>query len=163
MQIWISVLNPTLFWSCCLASHEPKLHEMEADIKRTHNEICTTGMRLTAVNIIKTLWALDFWCQWRIEDEEHTVLECDTLHFATGTNRYNPSAQKGAVQWLRPLVPSLSARRHQFNPSPVHVGFIVDKLTIDKRFILDYQLSSAITIPTLPHKHSFIYDRSYIT
>jgi hypothetical protein len=75
--------------------------------------------------------------------------------------RSDPSAHKGVVPCLRSLVASLSTRRHQFNPRPVHVGFVVDKLITDQGFLLVYQRSSAINIPTLLHTHSFIYDRSY--
>lgn len=89
------------------------------------------------------------------------VTPCNLL--PVPTLRSNPSAQKGAVPWLRPLVASLSTRQHQFNPRSAHVGFVVDKLTIDQGFLLVYQLSSAFTIPTLFHAHSFLYDRRYIT
>jgi len=88
------------------------------------------------------------------------VTPCTVLSVPTLQSKL---AQKGAVPWLRPLVASLSTRRHQFNPWPLHVGFVVDKLTTDQGFLPVYQLSSAINIPTLLHTHAFIYDGSYIT
>jgi hypothetical protein len=39
-----------------------------------------------------------------------------------------------AVQWLRRLVAGLSPRRPGFDPGPVHVGFVVDKVALGQVF-----------------------------
>jgi hypothetical protein len=40
----------------------------------------------------------------------------------------------GVVAWLRRLVVGLAPRRPWFAPGSVHVGFVVDKVTLDRIF-----------------------------
>ena len=43
-----------------------------------------------------------------------------------------------AVQWFRRLVAGISPRRPGFDPGPVHVGFMLDKVALGQVFFPEY-------------------------
>lgn len=49
-------------------------------------------------------------------------------------------------KWLRYLVPGLSRRRHWFNTRPLHVWFVMEKLTLEQVFLQVHRLSHASVI-----------------
>ena len=56
-----------------------------------------------------------------------------------------------AVPWLRRLVAGLSPRRSGFDPDSVHVGFVVDKVTLGQVFPRVLRFSSVNFIPPVLH------------
>jgi hypothetical protein len=50
-----------------------------------------------------------------------------------------------AVPWLRRLVAGLSPRRPRFDPRPVHLGFVVDKVALGQVFSLVLLFSLSIS------------------
>jgi hypothetical protein len=52
-----------------------------------------------------------------------------------------------AVPWLRSLVTGLSPRRPGFAPGSIHVGFVVDKVTLEQVFLRVLRFSSVNIIP----------------
>ena len=66
------------------------------------------------------------------------------------------------VAWLGWVVANLSLQRRGFNPRPVHVGFVVDRVAVGQ-FSLGLLLFSPVSIiPPLLHTHSFTYHPRYI-
>jgi hypothetical protein len=58
-----------------------------------------------------------------------------------------------AVPWLRRLVAGLSPRRPGFNPGPVHVGFMVDKVALGQVFLRVLRLSPVNLFPPVLHEN----------
>jgi hypothetical protein len=62
-----------------------------------------------------------------------------------------------------------TAQRPWFNTRPIHAGFVVDKVALEKRFLQGLLYSPVSVIPLIFHAHSFIHSfihsfvRSYIT
>jgi hypothetical protein len=56
-----------------------------------------------------------------------------------------------AVPWLRRLVTGLSLRRPGFDPGPVHVGFVVDKMAVGQVFPQVIRFSPVSFFPPLLH------------
>ena len=48
------------------------------------------------------------------------------------------------------------------NPSPVHVGFVIDYLTVGQNFLRLVHIAPVITSLPRLHSHSFIYHRRYL-
>jgi hypothetical protein len=70
---------------------------------------------------------------WSLKDKERKALRIlqyvyfvNTLHRVITFNK--------AVPWLRRLVAGLPPRRPGFNPEPVHVGFVLDKVALGQVF-----------------------------
>jgi len=53
-------------------------------------------------------------------------LEHRNLHLLIRSMYVNVSAFECVLQWLRRLVIRLEPRRYDFDPKPVHEGFVVD-------------------------------------
>jgi hypothetical protein len=59
--------------------------------------------------------------------------------------------------------PDLSLQRPRFDPRPVHVGFVVDKLEVEQLFLQVFQLCPVSIIPPILHALlSFTCHRCYI-
>jgi hypothetical protein len=56
-----------------------------------------------------------------------------------------------SVPWLRQLVTGLSPRRHGFDPGSVHMGFVVDKVTLGQVFPRVLRFSPVNFIPPVLH------------
>jgi hypothetical protein len=56
-----------------------------------------------------------------------------------------------AIAWLRQLVASLSPWRPRFVPVSVHVGFVVEKVTLGQDFHRDLQFSFDSTMAVHSH------------
>jgi hypothetical protein len=56
-----------------------------------------------------------------------------------------------AVPWLRRLFAGLSPRRPGFRPGSVHVGFVVDKVTLGQVFLRVLRFSPVNFIPPVLH------------
>jgi hypothetical protein len=56
-----------------------------------------------------------------------------------------------AVPWLRRLVAGLPPRRSGFDPGPVHVGFVVDKVALGQVFPRVVRFSPVDFIPPVFH------------
>lgn len=65
----------------------------------------------------------------------------------------------GSVRWL---VTVLSPRRPGFNPMPVYLRFLVDKMAREQVFLRLGRFSSGIIIPSVLHSHSYVTDRIYL-
>ena len=63
---------------------------------------------------------------------------------------------RSAVPWLRRLLAGLPPRRHGFDPSLVHVGSVVDKVTQGQVFSLSTSFSPVCIIPPMFHTHLHI-------
>ena len=63
------------------------------------------------------------------------------------------------MPWLRQLVADLSPQRLRFNPRLVHLGFGVDKVTLELVFLQALWFSTFTIIQ--PFRHSFIYSFSH--
>jgi hypothetical protein len=59
------------------------------------------------------------------------------------------------------LVAGLSLQRVGYDLRPVHVGFVVDKLTLGKVFLPELRFSLVFTILPTCHIRSFICHRRY--
>jgi hypothetical protein len=58
-----------------------------------------------------------------------------------------------AVPWLRQLVAGLSPRRPGLDPGSVHVGFVVDKVTLGQVFLRVLRFSPvSFILPVLHYK-----------
>ena len=55
------------------------------------------------------------------------------------------------------LVTRILPRRHGFDPSPIHLTFVVDKVSLAHVSLPLFQYSPVSIIPPLLHTHSFIY------
>jgi hypothetical protein len=56
-----------------------------------------------------------------------------------------------AVPWLRRLAAGLPPRRPGFDPGSVHVGFLVDKVTLGQVFLRVLRFSAVNFIPPVLH------------
>jgi hypothetical protein len=56
-----------------------------------------------------------------------------------------------AVPWLRRLVAGLPPRRPGFDPGLIHVGFVVDKVTLGQVFLRVLRFSPVNFIPPVLH------------
>jgi hypothetical protein len=68
----------------------------------------------------------------------------------------------GVVLWLRRLVVGLSPRRHGFNARPLHVGFMVDKVTLGVVSVPVLPFSFVTIILPMLHTHLFVGHQRYI-
>ena len=66
------------------------------------------------------------------------------------------------MPWLRRLLADPSSRRRGFNPRPVSVGFMVDKVVHEKFFARITGFSPIIIMPPVLPTHSFTYHIRYI-
>jgi hypothetical protein len=57
------------------------------------------------------------------------------------------------VPWLRWSVTGLSLWRPSFDPEPVHMRFVVDKVALGQDFFEYFHYSSSSTIPPMLHTH----------
>jgi hypothetical protein len=67
-----------------------------------------------------------------------------------------------SLQWLRQIVITLETWRYRFNPRPVHMGFLVDRVVLGQVFLQILQSSHVRIIPPMFHFHSFLYHLCYI-
>ena len=61
------------------------------------------------------------------------------------------------MPWLRRLVAGVWPRRNGFDPSSVHVRFVVDKLTPERVFVLVLRFSPVIIIPPMTHAYLHLH------
>jgi hypothetical protein len=59
------------------------------------------------------------------------------------------------MQWLRWLVAGLSPERPRFELSSVHVGFVMDKVSLGQVSLQVIQLSPVNIIPAWIHTHIY--------
>jgi hypothetical protein len=52
-----------------------------------------------------------------------------------------------AVPWLRRLVAGLSPRRSEFASESIHVGFVVDEVSLRQVFLRDLRFSPVSIVP----------------
>jgi hypothetical protein len=69
---------------------------------------------------------------------------------------------EGTAPWLRQLVAGLSLRRFGFNPNPVHVVFVVDKVELRYDFLRISWISLVGLIPPMLHALSLTHYRRYM-
>jgi hypothetical protein len=62
---------------------------------------------------------------------------------------------------FRLLVAGLSRRRHEFNASPVHVGLLMFKLSLEKDFLLVLRFAPVSTFPPMTHSHILSFGYSF--
>jgi hypothetical protein len=67
-----------------------------------------------------------------------------------------------AVPWLRWSVAGLSSRRHVFNHSPLHVGFVVSKVALRQIVFPVLRFSLVSIIPSVFHANLFVSYRLFI-
>jgi hypothetical protein len=68
-----------------------------------------------------------------LEGNNHDIIQVFIYSFHSLVFRQVHSLFQ-AVPWLRRLVAGLSPRRPRFDPGPVHVGFVVDKVALGQVF-----------------------------
>jgi len=66
------------------------------------------------------------------------------------------------VPWLRRLLADPSSQRHGFSPRPVSVGFVVDKVGVEKFFARILRFSPILITPPVLPTHSFTFYLRYI-
>ena len=66
------------------------------------------------------------------------------------------------VPWLRWSVAGLSPRRHVFNHSALHVGFVVGKVALRQIVFRVLWFSPVSIIPPIFHAHLFVSYRSFL-
>ena len=67
-----------------------------------------------------------------------------------------------AVPWLRWSVAGLSPRRHVFNHSPLHVGFVVVKVAFRQIVFRVFRFSPVSIIPPIFHTNLFFSYQPFI-
>jgi len=67
--------------------------------------------------------------------------------------------KKKVVRWL---VVRLLPRRPRFDPRPVDVTYVADKVTLGQTFRQVVWISPVSTTTTRSHTQSFLYNRGYI-
>ena len=66
-----------------------------------------------------------------------------------------------AAPWLRRSVAGLPPRRARFDPSSVHVRFVVENMALGQDFLPVLQFSPVSTIPPILHTHSCTIDATH--
>jgi hypothetical protein len=61
-----------------------------------------------------------------------------------------------AVQWLKLLDARLSAQRPIFDPRPVYVGFLVDKVALGEVYLPVFRFYAVSIIPLMLRIHSAV-------
>ena len=75
-----------------------------------------------------------------------------TVSITVGSGRvYDKVKLEKAVPWLRRLVAGLPPRRPGFDPGSVHVGFVVNKVTLGQVFSRVLRFSPVNLIPPVFH------------
>jgi len=67
-----------------------------------------------------------------------------------------------ALPWLRQSVAGFSQRGPEFNPTAVHVGYVLDKVAVGRVFLPGFQISPVNIISPMFHIHSSIYHQHCI-
>jgi hypothetical protein len=69
----------------------------------------------------------------------------------------------GIMQCFWRLVAGLSPWKPGLDPGPVHVGFVVERMTLEQGYPRVLRVSAVSMVPVMPHSHiSFVYHRRYI-
>jgi hypothetical protein len=73
------------------------------------------------------------------------------------SSQYATHCVRQTMPWLRWSVASLSQQSSRFDPKPVHMRFVVDRVALPQVFLPLLQFSPASVIPPMLHAHSPIY------
>jgi len=65
-----------------------------------------------------------------------------------------PHVWTDTVTWLRRLVALISLQRTSFDPSPIQVGFMADKIALRPIFLAVFRFHPVSIIPPMPNTHS---------